>query len=476
MKRAFAILCGTVLLTALLPATASAGKATKFTDHHVGAFCETPVEGGFVSAGIDSSSEFGQFGGASVWLDPAVEFEDPAAISGSSETAEVVEGDPQVLLSSTFDVFDPDGNPLGEASLALTMHRVGDPEPLEPFPNNGNHKFIEEGTSQSLEGTGVLTLPDGEIALPSCSGDITDRSLFETNPTAFVSANQGVGLDCFWETDEARAFLSVTDDTFGFRADAGVATATLDVFSTSSTGSIDASSMAAEMELVDDFTGDTYTASAEATFSPIGTPVKSTLTGSKSRVRVLEQALDPAGSLDFSADLGSFQIDDEHCNASTFDNHALTTQPKGPKSGPAPANDTPDGAIALAPGSRLNTSNVGASVDAEAPIETCPEGQRDNMGRTLWYAIEGTGGPITIDTAGSNFDTLIGVYVDDGGSLTEVACIDDVFYEPIGSSYQAALTLDTEDGVTYLVQIGGFFDPIFGDGIPQVGRLRLAVN
>ena len=65
---------------------------------------------------------------------------------------------------------------------------------------------------------------------------------------------------------------------------------------------------------------------------------------------------------------------------------------------------------------------------------TCPEGEFDTFGRTLWYTIEGTGDPVTVDTGGSNFDTLIGVYELDGEVFTEIACIDDVFFDPIGAT------------------------------------------
>ena len=124
-----------------------------------------------------------------------------------------------------------------------------------------------------------------------------------------------------------------------------------------------------------------------------------------------------------------------------------------------PTNDGPDDAIALHVGSRFNTSNVGASPEPEIQLTNCPEGFFDQFGNTLWYTIEGTGSPVTIDTAGSNFDTLIAVYVPTDPGYEEIACIDDVEFEPIGSTFQAALTFDTEDGVTYYVQIGGYDFP-----------------
>ena len=99
-----------------------------------------------------------------------------------------------------------------------------------------------------------------------------------------------------------------------------------------------------------------------------------------------------------------------------------------------PANDGPDDAIALHVGSRLNTSNVGASPEPEIQLANCPEGFFDQFGNTLWYTIEGTGSPVTIDTAGSNFDTLIAVYEPSDPGYEEIACIDDVEFEPVGAT------------------------------------------
>jgi hypothetical protein len=90
------------------------------------------------------------------------------------------------------------------------------------------------------------------------------------------------------------------------------------------------------------------------------------------------------------------------------------------------------------------------------------------FGHTAWYTIEGTGGPVTIDTAGSDFDTALAVYTSDGASFTQVECVDDVFEEPDFFSLQARVTVDTTAGVTYYVQVGGFGG--------AAGRLQLSVD
>jgi hypothetical protein len=125
-------------------------------------------------------------------------------------------------------------------------------------------------------------------------------------------------------------------------------------------------------------------------------------------------------------------------------------------------------------GSRLNAQTVGTANDPEIQVETCPQGFSDKLGHTLWYKIDGTGSPITIDTAGSSMDTVVGVFVADGEGFAEVACNDDVLFEPIGISFQAAVTLDTEVGVTYWIEAGGYMNPFIG--LAEYGRLRLRIS
>ena len=93
------------------------------------------------------------------------------------------------------------------------------------------------------------------------------------------------------------------------------------------------------------------------------------------------------------------------------------------------------------------------------------------VGNTVWFQIQGTGSDVTVDTAGSDFDTVAAAYVSDGsGGFTEVACVDDVPLDPFGRTLQAAITFPTEIGTTYYVQIGGF------PSLTSYGNLRVAVR
>ena len=80
---------------------------------------------------------------------------------------------------------------------------------------------------------------------------------------------------------------------------------------------------------------------------------------------------------------------------------------------------------------------------------------------------------MTVDTAGSDYDTVIAVYTSAGRAASRPvpdACVDDVPLEPIGRTLQAAVTFDTVAGTTYYVQIGGY-----PESFPY-GNLRVAVR
>jgi hypothetical protein len=475
MRRSLTVLLAAGLLLALLPGAVSAARVTRFHDHHQGFFCDTEIDGGYASANIDSSSEFGDFAGANIWLDPAVPFEDAPSISGETETVSVTVGASETTFSASFDAFDADGNPLGTALLEATMTPVGDPEPISEA-SIGNHKNKTTGTRQALEGPATLTVGTLVLEIPGCQGDVTDVSVFETNPNSSVSKNSGVNIDCRWQTPDATASFFAIQDAFGFGAFAELSTIDLSLFSTGdTTGSLTATSLTASLALVDEVTGDPYSAQAAATLTPTGGLVPSTLLSSTVRRKLNEQALVPVGQVTFSTG-DSFSFDQDHCRTASFSNQIISTNPASKANGEAPSNDTPNRAIVVKAGTRLNAQTEATALDAEVQVGvTCPEGIGDQMGHTLWYKITGTGAPVTIDTAGSNFDTVVGVFQRDGSDFTELACDDDVLYQPVGSTFQAALTFDTEPGEMYYIEAGGFQRP-FDDAPAESGLLKLKIS
>jgi hypothetical protein len=184
-----------------------------------------------------------------------------------------------------------------------------------------------------------------------------------------------------------------------------------------------------------------------------------------------------SGSLSVETAAASYEFDLSACQASYIEIHAMFHDPNGPQPGGAvPANDTPDGAIALDSGDKVNMQTGGASVAPEVPCVIEELGGELPMGRTVWFTVEGTGAPITIDPTGTNYDTLVAAYVFGDSGLEQVACIDDDFSTPVQAP-QAALTFDGEVGTTYYIQVGGLDYGIFsGESNPDFGLLKLAVR
>jgi hypothetical protein len=473
VKRVSVALATAAILVGLIPATVSAGRVDKSLDHYAFFGCDAPIEGGFVSTFIEHST-LGEFSFATlnVWLDGDEPFVDDPTIFGSTDAFDLTDDGTTIEVNATIPTFDLEENPEGGADLTITVARTGDTRLILPEAGKTNFNDKTNGVEEQLEGSGSLTWDEAEFALPECFGVVGDVDIFRTNPHGFTSANTGVSINCEWDSDPVFAGFFITDDGFGYFADAFLQTEQVSLFTLSAPpGSVTESDLDATFELENG-----ESAVATATFTPVGSPVDSTHVGANFHTKVTEQSLAPDGSIEYSTG-DTFPIDDEHCDAVAFESHTTASQPSGPKARRAPANDSPDDAIALKPGSRLNTSNVGATPDPEFPIDTCPQGIFDGFGRTLWYTIEGTGGPVTIDTAGSGIDTLIGIYVPTDGGFEEIACIDDVESEPVGSTFQAALTIDTEEGVTYYVQIGGFFRSPFEDPTAaEAGRIRIRVR
>jgi hypothetical protein len=138
-----------------------------------------------------------------------------------------------------------------------------------------------------------------------------------------------------------------------------------------------------------------------------------------------------------------------------------------------PANDD------FASAARIDASPYFASLDTtDASSETDePEPSCAPIGATVWYRIRTVGETtLEIDTSGSDFDTVIGVYrarrrrtgrvADD---LAEVTCNDDA-----DSGLSSATTFVASAGKTYYVQIGGYEGSVMVT--PPFGALAVRVE
>jgi uncharacterized repeat protein (TIGR01451 family) len=77
---------------------------------------------------------------------------------------------------------------------------------------------------------------------------------------------------------------------------------------------------------------------------------------------------------------------------------------------------------------------------------------------SVWYAYSATDdGSLHVDTNGSDYDTVLGVWTGSWGSLTNVGCDDDS-----GAGTQSSLDVAISAGTTYYVEIAGYYDSSYG--------------
>lgn len=119
-----------------------------------------------------------------------------------------------------------------------------------------------------------------------------------------------------------------------------------------------------------------------------------------------------------------------------------------------PSNDDFYSPIVISGLPYTNSQNIsGATTAVDDPDFACTGGQHTN---TVWYQITpASSGVLTVDTNGSNFDTVLAVWVGgDPGSLTSVACNDDISYP---SNTLSRIQVNVVAGQTYRIEAAGYF-------------------
>jgi len=116
----------------------------------------------------------------------------------------------------------------------------------------------------------------------------------------------------------------------------------------------------------------------------------------------------------------------------------------------SPANDDFANAIDITTGFAgfSNTQDViGASVETTDQAATCSGAAF----RSVWYKYTALGSNVlTVDTATSNFDTVLSIWTGvTPGALTQVGCNDD-----FGGPTTSRLVLNTTAGLTYFIRVG----------------------
>jgi hypothetical protein len=131
-----------------------------------------------------------------------------------------------------------------------------------------------------------------------------------------------------------------------------------------------------------------------------------------------------------------------------------------------PANDTFDGAtgISALPFSRSGIDTTSATETGEPqPAATCATG----IGKTVWFRYQPSSThEMSVDTQGSNFDTVVVVYRGTAlPGLSPVACDDDFFADRTSKA-----TFTAQAGQTYYIQAGGWKD---ATNPPKFGSLNV---
>ncbi|HYJ21088.1 MAG TPA: putative metal-binding motif-containing protein [Solirubrobacterales bacterium] len=156
----------------------------------------------------------------------------------------------------------------------------------------------------------------------------------------------------------------------------------------------------------------------------------------------------------------------------------------------APINDDFADRLPIQFGSADTRSNVDATVEPDEQLTANdPSGFGCDkqggaaaggfqMGGTLWWEFTGTGGPLTVSTLSSNFDTVMGLYEMSGGEL--LACNDDIqSQDPTRPTLQFRLAsevlFDSVAGAQYAVQVGGCI-PAEKCGEATSGNVTLRVS
>lgn len=131
---------------------------------------------------------------------------------------------------------------------------------------------------------------------------------------------------------------------------------------------------------------------------------------------------------------------------------ALSAPVSGVRAAAGPANDNFANRITLT-GTSLtgNGSNVGATKESGDPSKLAG----NTGGKSVWWTWTApSSGKVTLDTHGSNFDTLLGVYTGSSlASLTLVGANDD---DPAGGTTTSKLIFNALAGTTYQIEVDGY--------------------
>jgi len=462
----------------LLPTVVAGAQASKSTDHFVELLCQpaTNSAGGTLFIQVTISDSFGVSAGVDYFEPGVLPFKNPSTLStdfDATPTASFGGG----TLTASIPVVDTQGNPAGAVSVAALLVVGGAPQPISERFRDGNHWLRSSGTLIPFSASGSITLPGG-VTFPidnvGCSADDTTISFFGTNPASYVSRFSGRTIGCSLDDGAgATGFLYLEIDPANLVV---FGDATIDPDLDAFFGGTLVNGGLTTTLAFESASGPGPSGSLSLSVAATGQPFSYTLRGGTRLLRVTGTIYAISGTLSVA---GGPTFDLGGCVLSDFTSKNILTPAHVPSpGGKAPVNDLPSGALTVKSGSNLAVQTKYASPTMEAPfacltfIDENGVEQPVPVINTVWFKLTGTGAPVTLDTAGSGFDTVLAVYNPGGGAYVPVpgACDDDVPVLPVGRTLQAATTFTAASGATYYVQVGGFPDDL------NWGSLHLSVK
>ena len=464
------VLLATLALAITFAGPVVAAPAQRISDVQTVLLCEhIPGDDGTLFLVAAQSEEFGTFGDLGFWFpggDPGGTNPDWFALTSVLTFGEGSIDGVYALYEFEFgqEPGEPSiGDPVGDALLSAVLTPDGDPEPYTVEDDGGNTQFRQTGVIQRYSVSGTVELPgERTFDLSACEAWRDDFTIFQTSPAARVNRFEEFQVNCVWELEDTFVgMFAVAGDGFAF-ADLFVSSSAGELSSVLAEAIITETSFEGSWQLAqwDPETGEygdvIGSASASATLTATGETFTEKFSFGNTTIHQRGEVYAVDGSLTVDVPEGVLELpmDETSCFAAEIRTSEHESARRGPRGRPLP-NDGPTDAVMLAPGDSVTVKTAGAALEAEEP---CIGQEGDEIvgypiAHTGWWTFEGTGAPMTVDTAGSDFDTVVGVYVEEEGALVPIGCVDDV-----DGSLNAVITVDTMAGETYWVQAGGFGD------------------
>ena len=236
---------------------------------------------------------------ACVWLGDALPFESDPTVSGSTEAFDLTDDGTTIDIHASFPRSTSTGTPKATRISTITVARTGEVRLIVPEPGKTNYKNETSGVEKLSRAAGRSLGTDPRSPSPSVTVLLETLTFFSTYPLGVRMGQYRCADGLLWETETSTAGLfAIGRQVRLLRGRFPALTATSNSSRSRALGSVD---LAGWTQLrAGRPTGDALLRHGIATFTPPGSPVKSTQLAQTLRRRMKEQALVPAGTVEFS--------------------------------------------------------------------------------------------------------------------------------------------------------------------------------